>query len=162
MTPVIRVMQPITEKKQLVEVEQEAFEYGWSEAEFLRAWGWSAWDGARLIGFLAAEGNATTIQIINMGVRKAYRRMGVGKRLIGAAVQRLKVGRRGMLAAVVWERNLDAQLFFKAVGFRCRSIVEAQFATVDGEPGPIEHAYYMVYRVHNYSPDNRIKNYFAQ
>ena len=56
----------------------------------------------------------TEVEIENMAVDPHYQRLGIGRRMI----DRLIAKKRPKIVAAVWERNVEAQLFFRAMGFR--------------------------------------------
>lgn len=72
-----------------------------------------------LIGLPETPGAGATgaIQILNITVRGIYQRRKIGKRMINEFKSMNRV-----LVADTWENNLEAQLFFKAVSFRCTGI----------------------------------------
>jgi [ribosomal protein S18]-alanine N-acetyltransferase len=79
----------------------------------------TAFDGARLVsGFVAARLSAGELHINNIGVRREARRRGLGKKLLGLA---LDFGARSGAAQAVLEvraGNRAAQYLYAGLGFR--------------------------------------------
>ena len=67
--------------------------------------------------------------VLNIAVEQSYRRMGIGGLLVNAAMTSDYGGSRAI--AHVRETNLDAQLFFKAIGFRCVKIAKNYYRDVE-------------------------------
>lgn len=116
----------------IMAIEQEAFEFPWHEHEvcdainspcviFLVA---EDIDRGAIAGYAVAKyGLGTIAEIMSIAVSGYYRRQGVGSILVEE--HRLAISRQGnkVLACIVRERNLDAQLFFKAIGFLAVAII---------------------------------------
>ncbi|MFZ5833598.1 MAG: GNAT family N-acetyltransferase [Planctomycetota bacterium] len=108
-------------------IEREAFEFPWSRDDFIRALGERATLGAvcedsvgRVCGYAMYRLRPRSIELLNLAVAPRERRTGVGRVIVGRLVEKgLALGRRRWLVVMVRERNLPAQLFFRACGLRC-------------------------------------------
>lgn len=139
----IRLDMPI-----VLEIEQRSFARPWSEEDFIRALrqrnciSMCAEDASQnVVGFIIYELHQSRITILNMAVHPDCRRISVGRTMIEKLVSKLAYQRRCMIDAVVWERNLDALLFFKSQGFRSIKTLRNHFENNDDD------AYLMRYRL---------------
>jgi ribosomal protein S18 acetylase RimI-like enzyme len=62
--------------------------------------------------------------INGVAVRSTHRRQGIGKRLVGWAVERARVSGLTRLSANVWADNVVAQALFENQGFRLQARIE--------------------------------------
>lgn len=132
---------------QILDIESESFETCWSEDEFIRCLrqrnciGIVAEENDCVLGYLVYELHKDRFHVLNFAVAKAARRRGVGtamlKRLIGKMAP---TGRRRIMLEVR-ESNLDAQCFFRAIGFKAVSVLRDFYDDTD------EDAYVMQCRV---------------
>jgi ribosomal-protein-alanine N-acetyltransferase len=122
----------------VLEIENACFHDPWSESFIYEAvrsadrHGVVAeWDG-RVVGHLFYSVHKTHPHIDNIAVDPRYQRLGIGRCLIGWMVARLKsFGIRRKLTLTVTERNLDAQLFFRATGFHAIKVIRNYFQDPD-------------------------------
>lgn len=127
-------------------IEEEGFEFPWSEEGFLRCFrqwncrGMVAEHDERVVGFMVYELNKTRIHVLNFAVARDYRRSGVGRQMISKLLGKLSPQRRARIIVAVRERNLPAQLFFRANGFRAVSIIRNLYQNTP------EDAYVMSFR----------------
>jgi ribosomal-protein-alanine N-acetyltransferase len=132
---------------QVLDIEQLAFRYPCSEDDFflwLRARNvimQVAETGDQVIGFMVYELQSRALVLHNLAVLPALHWRGVGRALVAKLVGKLAPQRRRVLTAQVAEFNLDAQLFFRALGFECSGILRNHF----DDPVPID-AFTFVYR----------------
>jgi ribosomal-protein-alanine N-acetyltransferase len=114
---------------EVLTIEEDSFEFPWSEEEFLRCLrqrnciGMVAEYDQRVVGFMIYELNKTRIHVLNFAVARDYRRLGVGRQMVSKLIAKLSSQRRTRVALEVRERNLPAQLFFRAGGFRAVSVL---------------------------------------
>jgi [ribosomal protein S18]-alanine N-acetyltransferase len=111
------------------EIEEASFEFPWDrdrlEAErkkkynlVLVATTVVVPTGKRLIvGSLFAESDRFRYTLINLAVHPRWRRLGVGRALIEKVISRLRRERRYEIYELVRESNLNAQNFYKQLGF---------------------------------------------
>ncbi len=131
---------------EVLAIERDSFEFPWSEEEFLACLrqrnciGMVAEHDQRVVGFMVYELNKTRIHVLNFAVACDHRRQGVGRQMIAKLVAKLSSQRRTRVTLEVRERNLPAQLFFRAAGFRAVSVLRSFYQDTP------EDAYLMQYR----------------
>ena len=131
-------------------IENESFEFPWSEEEFIRSLrqrnciGMVAELNEVVVGFMIYELHKNRLHILNFAVHQDYRRSGVGRSMLHKLVGKLSYQRRSRILLEVRETNLPAQLFFKSAGFQAVSVLREFY-----EDSP-EDAYVMQFR-HNVS-----------
>ena len=150
---------------EVLQTEQESFEYSWTEEDFLRCLrqrnciGMVAEQGEKVVGFMIYELHKSKLHILNFAVLPAYRRSGVGGQMASKLVSKLSSHRRTRITLEVRETNLAAQLFFRAQGFRALRVLRGYYE----DSG--EDAFLMQYQLPGESPDtaeeavNRIAQY---
>lgn len=133
---------------EILAIEQESFEFPWSEDDFIRCLrqrnciGMVAEHDDRVVGFMIYELTKNRIQVLNFATAAEYRRRGVGTQMIAKLIGKLSAQRRTRVTLEVRETNLPAQLFFRTNGFRAVSVLRSFY-----EDTP-EDAYLMQYRFH--------------
>jgi ribosomal-protein-alanine N-acetyltransferase len=116
---------------EVLQTEQESFEFSWTEEDFLRCLrqrnciGMVAEQGEKVIGFMIYELHKSKLHIMNFAVLPAYRRLGVGGQMAAKLISKLSSHRRTRITLAVRETNLSAQLFFRAQGFRAMRVLRA-------------------------------------
>jgi ribosomal-protein-alanine N-acetyltransferase len=109
---------------EVLQTEQESFEYAWTEEDFLRCLrqrnciGMVAEQGERVVGFMIYELHKAKLHILNFAVHPSWRRLGVGAQMVAKLISKLSSHRRTRITLEVRETNLEAQLFFKTQGFK--------------------------------------------
>jgi ribosomal-protein-alanine N-acetyltransferase len=109
---------------EVLQAEQESFEYAWTEEDFLRCLrqrnciGMVAEQGEKVVGFMIYELHKAKLHILNFAVSPSYRRVGVGAQMVAKLISKLSSHRRTRITLEVRETNLGAQLFFRAQTFR--------------------------------------------
>jgi ribosomal-protein-alanine N-acetyltransferase len=109
---------------EVLQTEQQSFEYAWTEEDFLRCLrqrnciGMVAEQGEKVVGFMIYELHKAKLHILNFAVHPAWRRSGVGGQMVAKLVSKLSSHRRTRITLEVRETNLPAQLFFSRQGFR--------------------------------------------
>jgi ribosomal protein S18 acetylase RimI-like enzyme len=84
-----------------------------------------------VIGYVVYELCRRYLNILNMAVLDWDRRNGVGRSIVQKLKAKLSPQRRNRLVAIVREKNLPAQLFFRACGLRASAIVGGAFDQSD-------------------------------
>jgi ribosomal-protein-alanine N-acetyltransferase len=146
---------------EVLQIEAESFEFPWSEDDFVRCLrqrnciGMVVEQDDRVVGFMIYELHKTRLHILNFAVAPDCRRRGLGQQMVTKLVGKLSLQRRVRVTLEVRETNLDAQIFFRAQGFRAVSVLRSYY-----EDTP-EDAYVMQYRyrlteVEAETPANRI------
>jgi len=127
-------------------IESQSFEFSWNEDDFIRCLrqrnciGMVAERDDKVVGFMIYELHKNRLHILNFAVAKEGRRQGVGKSMVGKLLSKLSHERRNRIMLEVRETNLEAQLFFKGLGFRAISVLR------DFYDDTVEDAYLMQYR----------------
>lgn len=128
------------------EIEQLCFEFPWSEEEFVRTLkqrnciGMVAERDDKIVGFMIYELHKNRLHILNFAVLPRLQRTGVGRAMIEKLRSKLSDKGRNRIMVEVRESNLDAQLFFKRMGFRAISVLR------DYYDNSTEDAYLFQYR----------------
>jgi ribosomal-protein-alanine N-acetyltransferase len=128
---------------EVLAIEAKSFEFPWSEDDFIRCLrqrnciGMVAERDERVVGFMIYELHKNRLHILNFAVHPEFRRNGVGSQMALKLVGKLSPQRRSRILLEVRETNLDAQLFFRDLGFRAISVLR------DFYDDTIEDAYLM-------------------
>lgn len=128
-------------------IEEESFEFPWSEEEFIRVLrqreciGMVAEVGEEIAGFMIYELHKNRIHILSFAVHPYFRRERVGTVMVEKLVSKLTYQRRERIVLDVREKNVTAQLFFRQLGFRAVRILKSYYDDTD------EDAYLMEYRI---------------
>jgi ribosomal-protein-alanine N-acetyltransferase len=131
----------------VLNIEQETFEFSWSEEDFIRSLrqrnciGMVADCEDKVVGFTIYELHKNKLRVLNFAVDPYCRRRGVGSRLISKLTDKLTPQRRNKVVLEVREKNLDAQLFLRSQGFKAVSVLHDFYDDTD------EDAYVFQYHV---------------
>ena len=131
---------------EVLEAEQQSFEFPWSEEDFLRCLrqrnciGMVAEHGEKVVGFMIYELHKAKLHILNFAVHPTWRRQGVGAQMVAKLISKLSNHRRTRITLEVRETNLQAQLFFRAQGFRATRVLSGYYEDTG------EDAFVMEYR----------------
>jgi ribosomal-protein-alanine N-acetyltransferase len=118
---------------EVLQTEQDSFEYSWTEEDFLRCLrqrnciGMVAEQGEKVVGFMIYELHKSKLHILNFAVSPASRRAGVGSQMVAKLISKLSSHRRTRITLEVRETNLTAQLFFRNQGFRAVRVLRAYY-----------------------------------
>src|SRR3979409_2745945 len=118
---------------EVLQTEQESFEYAWTEEDFLRCLrqrnciGMVAEQGERVVGFMIYELHKSKLHILNFAVHPGFRRSGVGAQMVAKLISKLSSHRRTRITLAVRETNLAAQLFFRSQGFKAVRVLRAYY-----------------------------------
>lgn len=110
-------------------IENANFEFAWSEDDFIRCLrqrnciGFVAEHKERIVGYMIYELHKDRLHLLNIAVHAAMQRKGVGAALIRKLHSKLTPQRRSRILLEVRESNLDAQCFFREMGFRAISLL---------------------------------------
>ncbi|GAA4450947.1 ribosomal protein S18-alanine N-acetyltransferase [Novipirellula rosea] len=127
-------------------IENKSFEFAWTEEDFIRCLrqrnciGMVAEVDDQVVGFMIYELHKNRLHVLNFSVHPDARRRGVGHAMLSKLLGKLSHERRNRIMLEVRETNLEAQLFFKSVGFKAISVLR------DFYEDTIEDAYLMQYR----------------
>jgi ribosomal-protein-alanine N-acetyltransferase len=131
---------------EVLQIEQQCFEYAWTEEDFLRCLrqrnciGMVAEQGEKVVGFMIYELHKAKLHILNFAVHPPYRRCGIGSQMVAKLISKLSSHRRTRITLEVRETNLAAQLFFSRQSFRAIRVLRGYYE----DSG--EDAYLMEYR----------------
>jgi ribosomal-protein-alanine N-acetyltransferase len=118
---------------EVLQTEQESFEYSWTEEDFLRCLrqrnciGMVAEAGEKVVGFMIYELHKSKLHILNFAVSPAQRRVGIGGQMVAKLISKLSSHRRTRVTLEVRETNLAAQLFFRSQGFRAMRVLRGYY-----------------------------------
>lgn len=131
---------------EVLEIENEGFEFPWLEEDFIRCLrqrnciGMVSEHQDRVVGFMIYELEKSRLHVLNFSVARKIRRQGVGQQMIDKLISKLSHQRRTRILLEIRETNLQAQLFFSKCGFKAVSVLRHYY---DDTP---EDAYVMQYR----------------
>ena len=131
---------------EVLEIEQESFEFPWSEEDYLHCLrsrnciGMVAEYHGEVVGYMIYELAKNKIQLLNMATARLYRRCGVATQMVAKLIGKLTLQRRNRITFEIRETNLPAQLFFRSAGFRATQILKEYYEQMQ------EDAYLMQYR----------------
>jgi ribosomal-protein-alanine N-acetyltransferase len=114
---------------EVLQIEDRSFEFSWSEEDFIRCLrqrnciGMIAEHNARVAGFMIYELHRSRLHLLNFAVHPEFRRRDVGTQMIKKLRSKLSPERRSRILLEVRETNLNAQLFFREMGFRAISLL---------------------------------------
>ncbi|MCA9148737.1 MAG: ribosomal protein S18-alanine N-acetyltransferase [Planctomycetales bacterium] len=114
---------------EVLEIERQSFEFPWSEEDFIRCLrqrnciGMVAEHDDKIVGFMIYELHKNRLHILNFAVHEDFRRSGIGRQMNSKLNSKLSHQRRTRILLEVRETNLDAQLFFRAAGYRAVSVL---------------------------------------
>src|SRR4051812_28000938 len=118
---------------EVLQAEQQSFEYAWTEEDFLRCLrqrnciGMVAEQGEKVVGFMIYELHKTKLHILNFAVHPGFRRRGVGTQMVGKLISKLSSHRRTRITLEVRETNLAAQIFFRGQEFKAVRVLRAYY-----------------------------------
>jgi ribosomal-protein-alanine N-acetyltransferase len=131
---------------EVLHIEQQCFEHAWSEDDYIRCLrqrnciGMVAEHQERIVGSMVYELHKSRLHVLNFAVHPDFQRQGVGAAMVRKLVSKLSPQRRNRIMLEVRERNLPAQLFWRALGFRAVSVLRDFYADTD------EDAYLMQFK----------------
>ena len=115
---------------EVLDIEQEAFEFPWSDDDFTRCMrqrnciGMVAEIADSIVAFMIYELHRNRLHVLNFAVRRSHRRLGIGTQMMDKLAGRLSPERRDRIVLEVRETNLPAQLFFRSLGYRAVSVLK--------------------------------------
>lgn len=118
---------------EVLAIEQAGFEYAWTEEDFLcclrqrNCIGMVAERDGRIVGFMIYELHKLRLRLLNFAIAADARREGIGAQMMLRLADKLSQQRRREIVLEVRETNLEAQLFFKAVGFMALAVLRDRY-----------------------------------
>jgi len=132
---------------EVLDTENESFEFPWSEEDFIRCLqqrnciGMVAERDDCVVGFMIYELHKTQLHILNFSVAPSFRRRGVGSQMIRKLVSKLSEQRRTRIVLEVRETNLAAQVFFRKSDFRAVSVMRDFYEDTTEDAYTMEYDY---------------------
>lgn len=109
---------------QIYEIENQSFPEPWPKEEFMKVLktksciGFVAEVDDTIQGFMIYQCSQDAYELVNLAVGEEYRRQGVANKLVRHLLDKMVKFNKRQLQAYISERNLNAQLFFKQLGFK--------------------------------------------
>ncbi len=132
---------------EVLDIESQCFEFPWSDEDFVRCLrqrnciGMVAEHEERVIGFMIYELHKDHLHILNFAVHEFFRRRGVGSTMMSKLVNKLSHQRRTKISLEVRETNLDAQLFFRGLGYRATCVLRDFYEDTTEDAYLMQYAY---------------------
>ncbi len=110
---------------EVMDIERRSFPDPWKEEQFLECLrernviGMVAENLEMVVGYMIYSIHPRGFRIMTFAVHPEWRHAKVGTTMVEKLKEKLSSLRRNKLMAHLPERNLDAQLFFRAQGFEC-------------------------------------------
>lgn len=110
---------------EIIDIEQASFEFPWSEAVLIKTLknknciGMVADDDDRVVGYMIYELSKTKLHVLNFAVAPTCRRIGIGRRMADKLAGKINPSGRSRITMEIRESNVAAQLFWRAMGYRC-------------------------------------------
>ena len=114
--------------EQVLAIEQECFEFAWTEEEFRQCLqqpnclGMVAEHEGRVVGFVVYETPKNRILVTNIATDPEFQRHGIARQMIQKLVAKMIYQQRHKLTIEIRETNLPALLCFRALGFRVSTV----------------------------------------
>jgi [ribosomal protein S18]-alanine N-acetyltransferase len=118
---------------EVLQIEQQSFEFAWTEEDFLRCLrqrnciGMVAEQGEKVVGFMIYELHKAKLHILNFAVHSTNRRVAVGSQMVQKLISKLSSHRRTRITLEVRETNLGAQLFFSKQSFKAVRVLRSYY-----------------------------------
>ena len=80
-----------------------------------------AWDNKRIVGYISFQNIESEQVILGLAVHPAYRRQGIATKLVDFVIG---LPNSSKITMEVREKNLSGQLFLRAIGFNCFSVLK--------------------------------------
>ncbi|MGF1579200.1 MAG: ribosomal protein S18-alanine N-acetyltransferase [Gemmataceae bacterium] len=116
---------------EVLNIEQDSFDYAWTEEDFLRCLrqrnciGMVAEHGEQVVGFMIYELHKAKLHILNFAVHSDWRRQTVAQQMVTKLISKLSSHRRTRITLEIRETNLSGQLFFSKQDFRASRVLRA-------------------------------------
>lgn len=133
--------------QEVLDIERGSFEFPWNEEDFVRCCRQRncimmvAERDELIVGYMVYELHARRLHVLNFAVDPECRRLGVGRQMVEKLLGKLGAQKRIAITLEVRERNLPAQLFFQAFGFKAEEVLAGWYEDSD------EDAYLFRYRL---------------
>ena len=114
---------------EVLEIERQSFENPWTEDDLLafllqrNSIGSVFEHDRQVVGYMLYELHRYRIRIVDFAVATEFRRCGIGRHMVERLIDKLSQQKRNSITLEVREKNLPAQLFFSAMGFRAVDVL---------------------------------------
>lgn len=121
-----------SDMKCVMSIEEQLFADPWSEDEFVRCLrqrsciGLVAEFNQQPIGYMIYQLHRDHLSVITIAVQREYQRRGFARRMIAKLVGKLS-DKRHSISTVIPDDNLQAQTFFREIGFKAKRILRDYF-----------------------------------
>jgi ribosomal-protein-alanine N-acetyltransferase len=150
---------------EVLQTEQDSFEFAWTEEDFLRCLrqrnciGMVAEHGDHVVGFMIYELHKSKLHILNFAVHPTRRRRGIGKQMVLKLLSKLSNHRRTRITLAVRERNLGAQIFFRSQHFRAMRVLRSYYEDTGEDAFLMQYAFPQGIGAEPEETVNRIRQY---
>lgn len=123
--------------KAVLDIENRSFDYPWRESDFVgvlnqkNAIGMVADYGDKVVAFMLYELHKRKLHLLNFAVDYDFRRAKVGSQMIRKLYGKLGAQRRTHITLEVRETNVEAQCFFKSLGFKAVQVLPDYYDETD-------------------------------
>lgn len=123
---------------EIIEIEEDSFEYPWNKNDFVESLrksntiGFVAEQNEIIIGYLIYALNKNNIEILNLAVKRDFRRNKVGTSLINKVKSKL-IGNRNRSKACLIDSNLVGHLFLKSNNFKAIDIIKNKYENINND-----------------------------
>lgn len=147
----------------ILDIEAKSFEYPWNFSTLeecivcRKNVAMVATVENKVVGYIVYELHTASVHLLNLAVAEKNRRQGIATTLVETLRKKLHPDRRSKIVLGVRESNLEAQLFFRSLGFRAVQIVRDYYDDTTDD------CYRMTYSVVpqvQFDPKNRLASYF--
>lgn len=114
-------------------IEEDVFIWPWFEEDFMRELrernviGMVAEASERIVGFMVYAIEKHRLEILDFAVARTFWRRGIGQQMIDKLKSKLSANHRNRICMDIRERNVDAQLFLRAMGFQCVETIHGRW-----------------------------------
>lgn len=151
----------------VLEIEKMSFFNPWEEIDFTACFkektcvGLVAECNGKIAGFIIFESKITKLNIIKIAVHPEYRLRRIGTALVQKLIKKIYRGSKIRIMLKLNEKNLEAQLFFRFLGFRAIDILKNFYDEIE------EDAYLMRFSINDatapvFKGKNRISAFFIR
>jgi ribosomal-protein-alanine N-acetyltransferase len=121
----------------ILKIESDSFEFKWSNRDFWPCFSLVWCNGVvieirgRVAGYMVYENRGGVLHVVNLAVSRVFRRLGAGIALINHLKHKATHGTPQPIVLEVRDSNLDAQLFFRAVGMHAVKVMRSFYCNND-------------------------------
>jgi len=132
---------------QVTAMENECFEFPWSEDDFIRCLrqrnciGMVITHNEEIAGYMIYELHKGSLEVLNFAVHPARQRYGFGGLMIQKLDSKLSAQRRSKIICHVRDSNLDAQMFFASQGFKAVMVLKDHYEDTLDDAYQFEYCY---------------------